>query len=261
MNNNKYTLGLDIGSTTSKAVVLDNKKNVIFFDIIDSGNDLKKSAEKLLQNALKKSCTVKFKSIISTGYGRHNVSFSNKKITEITAHGIGSKFLFPKVKTIIDVGGQDSKIIKLNKNGHVIDFIMNDKCSAGCGRFFESCAKKLKIPLSQFEKLPKKSQKNIKLSSTCTVFAESEIVSHLAKGEKKEDIIKSLMTNLINKIISLGSSLGFEDDIVFTGGVAKNKLLKTFFQKHLNKKIKSPKEPQLTAALGAALYGSNKFKA
>ena len=259
---NKYTLGLDIGSTTSKAIILDKKKNIVFFKIIDSGSDLEKSAIKLYKICLSLLGTgtngaCPLLTVISTGYGRYKVPFATKQITEITAHGIGTKYLFPKTKTIIDLGGQDSKIIKLNKDGQTIDFIMNDKCAAGCGRFLETMAKKLKTPLSSFEKLAKNSKKNLNINSTCTVFAESEIISHLAKGEKKDNIIKGIHTNLISKIINMGNYIGFEEEVILTGGVAKNIHLKHLLQKTLKKKVKSPKEPQITAALGAALY---KFK-
>ena len=138
---------------------------------------------------------------------------------------------------------------------------MNDKCSAGCGRFLENMSKKLNIPLQDFDKLARKAKKDLKLNSTCTVFQEYEIVSCLAKKEKKETIIKSLLTCLVNKIISLGSNIGFDKDIILTGGAAKNSLLKIYFNNTLNKKFVTPKEPQITAALGAALYGLNKFKA
>ncbi|MHB1377687.1 MAG: acyl-CoA dehydratase activase [Candidatus Humimicrobiaceae bacterium] len=254
-----YTCGIDIGSVSTEALILDidenNKYKILSYTVNKTGSDSKTAAEKSFQIALDEAGITKNKInfIVATGYGRINVEFANKNITEISCHASGVTLLFPEVITIIDIGGQDSKVIKIDRTSKKpIDFLMNDKCAAGTGRFLEVMAKTLEISLENFGEIFLSTKEKVDITSTCTVFAESEIVSLIGKGVAKEKIIKGLIYSIADRIISMVSRVGLESPVCLTGGVAKNSGISSAIEEKLGVKLQIPFEPQITGALGAA---------
>ncbi|MFV2015136.1 MAG: acyl-CoA dehydratase activase, partial [Candidatus Heimdallarchaeota archaeon] len=195
---------------------------------------------------------------VSTGYSRKNVDFSSQQITEITCQGKGIFFLFPNARTIIDIGGQDSKAIKIDDKGNMIDFEMNDKCSAGTGRFLEVIANSLEVPLETMSSLSSKDY--VPISSTCTVFAESEVVSRIAEGADRNSIIGGIHQSIASKILSLVGRVEIEPEVIITGGVAKNSAVVDAIAEKIGLNVKVPKQPQITGALGAALIAIKKIE-
>ncbi|AKL94282.1 activator of (R)-2-hydroxyglutaryl-CoA dehydratase HgdC [Clostridium aceticum] len=250
-----YTIGIDIGSVASKAVVFDGEK-VIAKVILPTGWSPKETGEKILECLLKEGKIEReqVKTITGTGYGRIALPFVDKKVTEITCHGVGAHFLDPEVRTVIDIGGQDSKVIKLEEKGKVIDFLMNDKCAAGTGRFLQVMAHALEIDISELSEVAEgATPKNI--NSMCTVFAESEVVSLMAEGASKESIAAGLLQSVANKTYSLVSKVGVENKVFFSGGVSKNSLLKEYLGEKLGVEIYTSDMAQFMGAIGAAVIG------
>ncbi len=256
-----FFAGIDIGSLTAKTVIINNKKEIIGFSIIPSGANHKDSIIQSFNLALNNADIPKEKIsyIISTGYGRINVEFANKQVTEIACHGRGAFHFFPKTQTIIDIGGQDTKVIKISENGKVIDFIMNDKCAAGTGKFLEVMANTLQVKIDDLESLSMKSSKNIKISSICGIFAESEVISKIAQGESKEDIIKGLHNSISERISSMVNRVKLSEQVTITGGGAKNKGVINAIEEKLNIKINVPSTPQIIGALGASIIAMEFF--
>jgi predicted CoA-substrate-specific enzyme activase len=247
-------VGIDAGASATKAVIVNKEGSIISYAIVPSGINFKSSSEQALRNALEKSA-LSFKDVlysVSTGYGRALV---NAKATssEITCVSRGIHRLFPSVRTIIDVGGQDSKAIRIDENGRVLDFAMNDKCAAGTGRFLEVMSNILGKPIEELSTLHFKSSKPIKISSTCTVFAESEVISNISQGSAIEDVITGLHGAIAERIYTMSSRIGFEKGIAFTGGVAKNKGFVDALSKKIGLSPTVPDEPQIICAFGAAL--------
>jgi predicted CoA-substrate-specific enzyme activase len=193
--------------------------------------------------------------IVSTGYGRNNVDLAHKKITEIMCHAAGAWHFLPKTKSVIDIGGQDSKFIRLGEDGGVSDFVMNDKCAAGTGRFLEVMARALELNLEDFGKLSLMAKKPAKISSMCTVFAESEVISLISKGESRENIIAGIHESIASRMVSMMGRARVEKPVVMTGGVAKNIGIQTALEKKLGVKIDIPGTAQVNGAIGAALLG------
>ena len=250
-----FTVGIDSGSRTTKIVVL-NKRNLIFSDITDTGVNPKKTAEKLYHNALLE-CSLsesEISAIYSTGYGRNIVLFADKKVSEITCHARGVNFLFPEARTVIDIGGQDSKVILLDENGKVSDFVMNDKCAAGTGRFLEVVAHIFEITVDDLGDHSLNSKKEIDINNTCVVFAESEIIGLISLGNRTEDIIMAVHRSIAKRTKNLLSQLAWRKPLVFTGGVAKNCGMKKALSVVLNSEIITPDYSSMTGALGAALF-------
>lgn len=254
-----YTCGIDIGSVSTEAVILDidERKDykILSYAVNKTGSDSKTAAEKSFKMALSEAKLNRneINYIVATGYGRVNVEFANKNITEITCHASGVTLLFPDIITIIDIGGQDSKVIKIDRTSKKpIDFLMNDKCAAGTGRFLEVMAKTLEINLENFGEIFLSTKEKVDITSTCTVFAESEIVSLIGRGVAKEKIIKGLIYSIADRIISMVSRVGLEAPVCLTGGVAKNSGIKSAIEEKLGVKLQIPFEPQITGALGAA---------
>lgn len=250
-----YSIGIDIGSVASKGVIFDGDK-VTTKVILPTGWSPKETGEKVLEQLLaeEKIDRNKVKTIIGTGYGRVALSFIDKKVTEITCHGVGAHYLDATVRTVIDIGGQDSKVIKLDDKGNVIDFLMNDKCAAGTGRFLQVMAHALEIDISQLSEVAQgASPQNI--NSMCTVFAESEVVSLMAEGASKESIAAGLVQSVANKTYSLVSKVGVESKVFFSGGVSQNPLLKEYLGKKLGVEIYTSEIAQFIGAIGAAVIG------
>lgn len=254
----KYYIGVDIGSVATKVVLIKNDSDAEFIGgkISPTGSNGNLTSQKLIDDLIKEKNVDKndIEKILATGYGRINVSFTDLTKTEISCHAKGAKFVFPKTKTVIDIGGQDSKAIKLNSNGDVLDFVMNDKCAAGTGRFLEVMSHALQVNLSDFGKCHIESKKDIQISNICTVFAESEVITLLSEGKDKNEIIKGLNYSVAKRVLNLAKRIGIEKDIVMTGGVAKNGGVVLALEELLGEEIKVPSEPQIVGALGAALF-------
>ncbi|MEM5814969.1 MAG: acyl-CoA dehydratase activase [Candidatus Aenigmatarchaeota archaeon] len=252
--------GIDAGSTRTKVVIIKNG-NIINKVCIPTKKDMELSAKLALKKCIKKLRIEKneINYIVATGYGRKAIKFSNNTISEIIANVVGVKFLASslkrKVRTIIDLGGQDSKVISLDENENIQNFVMNDKCSAGTGKFLENISRILGVKLEDLGKISIKSKNPIEINSTCTVFAESELISLLAQKKKTEDIICGIHFSIAKKLISLANQVGVKDVIVFDGGGAKNLGIKVALENLLKRKIYVPSEPEFVVALGAALIG------
>jgi (R)-2-hydroxyacyl-CoA dehydratese activating ATPase len=255
-------LGIDIGAATAKAVILKNG-NILASAVIPTGFDVIKTAEEVTALACKKADCSKndIDYSVSTGYARNIVPFSNKAITEITCQARGVHFLFKKARTIIDIGGQDNKVIRVNESGNVINFTMNDKCAAGTGRFFEVMAGILGLNIQEMGSLALQSKNPCQISSTCTVFAETEVISLRAQGKSREDLIGGIHKAMVLRLMSMIKMIGLEKQVVFTGGVARNIGVRKNIEDEIKYKLLIPEDPQITAALGAALFaemGTNK---
>ncbi len=252
------TVGLDIGSITTKIAVMEDRK-LLFTDLSFTGYDAERAWKDILEKTrdrlrLKNGSVDR---IVSTGYGRNNVDVAHKKITEIMCHAAGARYFLPKTKCVIDIGGQDSKFIRLAENGSVSDFVMNDKCAAGTGRFLEVMARALELNLADFGELSLMSKKPSKISSMCTVFAESEIISLISKGETRENIIAGIHESIASRMSSMMGRSGILKPVVMTGGVAKNIGIRNALEKKLNLKIEVPATAQVNGAIGAAILAQN----
>ena len=255
--------GIDIGSITTKAVIINQQEEIRAFSLIPTSSDRQKSGGDVLELALDKIGKPRdvIKYIVSTGYGRRSFTSSDKVLPEIICHARGTKSLFPAVRTIIDIGGQDSKVIELDEEGGVSKFEMNDKCAAGTGRFLEVLTDRiLNIALEELGPLSLKSKNPCILSSVCTVFAESEVISYLSEKRTKEDIAYGLHRAIAKRVIGMGTaaSINYKEPIIFSGGVAKNIGVIKAIEGELGKKVTTPKEPQITAALGAAIFAKER---
>lgn len=241
-------LGIDIGSRYIKAVLLDGDEIKEWIRIETSYDPLKKGLE-ILKKYNPQALAV-------TGYGRHLLSFNGQipAITEIKAFAIGTKFMVPTCKTIIDIGGQDTKIISLDEKGQIKKFEMNDKCAAGTGRFLEIMANALGYSIDEFGKIEGNIDNPLQISSMCTVFAESEVISLITKGISREEIAMAIHKTIAKRVVSMLKKVSLEEDIVFAGGCASNPLLKRLIEKDTAKKIITPKYHNLAGALGAAIY-------
>ena len=251
--------GIDIGSVTTKVVIIDKLEEVLAFSLAATSYDREKSGQDVLQAALSEVGGSKedVKNTIATGYGRRAFTAADEVLPEIICHAKGTKDLFPTVRTIIDIGGQDSKVIELDEDGKVIKFEMNDKCAAGTGRFLEVLTDRiLNLPLEELGPLSLKSQNYCPLSSVCTIFAETEIISLLSEKRTKADIVNGMHKAIAKRVISMGitGQISYEKDIIFSGGVAKNIGVVKAIEEELGKRVATPKEPQITAALGAAIF-------
>lgn len=259
---NSYYAGIDSGSTSTNAVIIDNKKNIVSFAVIPTGTKVGESAEKAFDEALKKSDLEKeqIKNIVATGYGRSKIHFRGKDVTEITCHAKGAYFLDPTVRTIIDVGGQDSKIIRLDHDGNVLDFVMNDKCAAGTGRFIEMMAQSLQLSLEEMSTYGAKWTEEVVISNMCSVFAQSEVVSLIAEDKKLEDIVHGINKSVASKVVAIGKRGKMEGAYMMTGGVARNVGVLRAIEEKLGEKVIVPKEPDICGALGAALLATEILK-
>jgi predicted CoA-substrate-specific enzyme activase len=250
----KLGIGLDVGSTTTKAVMVDDQRQILAYHLVPTGASGLKAARRCLEELSKKSGE-KTDSIstISTGYGRALINFAKESVTEITCHSIGIHQLNSNIKLAIDVGGQDSKAIRIGENGRPTDFELNDKCSAGTGRFLEVMARVLEVPIDELGSFALKSDTPSTISSTCTVFAESEVVGRIGAGEDPNDIAAGAHSAMAAKIGTLSRRVGLVTPICITGGVALNPAFRHYLSKQLGAELWMPENPQLTGALGAAL--------
>ncbi len=246
--------GLDIGSISTEAVILQDN-NILSTSIVPTGAQSRTAAERSLASALQQANLAPghLAAIVTTGYGRASFPLSAKRITEITCHARGAFFVQPETRTVIDIGGQDSKVIRLDEQGRNVDFQMNDKCAAGTGRFLEVMAHALEVRLEDLGKLSRTARRTIQISSMCTVFAESEVVSLIADNQPREVIIRGLHDAIADRILGMVRRVGVEEKVTLTGGVAKNEGVVLALEERLGVKVFVPPEPQIIGALGAAL--------
>jgi predicted CoA-substrate-specific enzyme activase len=246
--------GIDVGAGTAKTVILEDEE-IVSWKVMPVQGNVAQAAEQVTHTALEKAgiSLEALDCIVSTGYGRDAIPFAHRAISEIICHAIGVHFLIPSARIIIDIGAQDSKVMRVNQDGKVIDFAMNDKCAAGTGRFLEVMAQVLGVSLEEMGSLSMTSKNLCNISSTCTVFAETEVVSLRAEGKHIEDLIAGIHRAIALRVVTMGSHMKFNHGTAFTGGVAKNVGVKNALEKTSGVEIIVPAEPQITGALGAAL--------
>ncbi len=252
--------GVDVGSLTAKAIIMSNG-DILAHALIPTTVSSGKCGQSVLEIALERAGLGRqdVKYVVATGYGRISAPYADATTTEITCHAKGAYFWNPAVRTVIDMGGQDCKAIKLGDMGQVADFSMNDKCAAGTGRFFEVISRVFETSLEELGPLCLKADERVPISSTCTVFAESEVISLMAKGEKPENIISGIHYSVARRVVGILSNVGVEREVAFTGGVGKNIGMKKILEELLEVEISDLKgDPQLTGALGAALIAKAK---
>jgi len=255
----QYFAGVDIGSTMTKVVIMDD--SVLASVVGPTGPEHRKLANRVMEEALKKA-KLPFEAItylVATGYGRINVPFADRQITEISCHARGIAHLLPEARTVVDIGGQDSKGIKL-KDGRAVDFVMNDKCAAGTGRFLEVAAEELGVRLEDMGRLSLEAKSPVRISNTCTVFAAQEVIARLSEGTALADIIAGLHEAIATRVYGMLRRLKIEREVAVTGGGAKNIGLVRALEAKLGFPVQLPPEPLLTGAIGAALLGGDIVK-
>ncbi len=254
--------GCDVGSLTGKVVIMKDGQT-LSYSIVPTTPKPERTAEKAMSEALKKAGLnlEQIGSIVSTGYGREKNPFAHTHVTEITCHAKGAYWLVPTVRTVIDIGGQDCKVILLDGQGNVKDFRMNDKCAAGTGRFLEGMARALGLDLEELGSISLKSKSPALITSQCSVFAESEVVTLIAEGTELPDIVSGIHKSIAGRLISMVKGINPKRDFMLTGGVAKNIGVVKFLEDELGKIEKIPVDPQIVGALGAALIAREKLMA
>ena len=256
-----YVMGIDSGSTSTNAVIMDSDRNIKAFSVVRTGAKSGVSADRVLKETLEKAGLKRndLTWIVSTGYGRVSIEFADETVTEISCHGKGAHYFNPKIRTILDIGGQDSKAIKLSPEGDVTDFVMNDKCAAGTGRFLEMIARTLEVSLDELGAIALTSKEKIEISSMCSVFAESEVISLIANNKEKADIADGVCHAIANKASGLLKRVGMEPDFMMTGGVAKNPGVVRAVEEKIGARLFIADEPEIVGAAGAALYALGKL--
>ena len=256
-----YTMGIDVGSTASKCIVLGDGKEIVGKSLVSVGAGTSGPARAIRE--VLDSCGMKKEDmayVLATGYGRNSLEdIADQQMSELSCHARGACFLVPKVRTVIDIGGQDVKILEI-ENGMMINFAMNDKCAAGTGRFLDVMARVLEVKVEDLAPLGAQSTVQVGISSTCTVFAESEVISQLAKGTDKRDIINGIHRSVASRVVGLAHRIGVRDEVVMTGGVAQNYGVVEALQKELGHEIHTSPLTQYNGALGAALFAYQRYQ-
>lgn len=250
-----YTLGIDVGSTASKCIILKNGTEIAAKSLVDVGAGTSgphRAIENVLARAGMEEHDIDY--TLATGYGRNSLmGLADKQMSELSCHARGAFFLFPQVHTVIDIGGQDVKVMRI-ENGAMTNFQMNDKCAAGTGRFLDVMARVLEVKVDELGELGAQSTKRVEISSTCTVFAESEVISQLANGSDSRDIIAGIHRSVAHRVTGLARRIGVQDQVVMTGGVAQNQGIVGALQEELGCEIHTSPLTQYNGALGAALF-------
>lgn len=253
-----FGVGIDVGSSTTKAVLINASNKILARFLLSTGASAQKAAQRCMDELA--SLAGKDLSnipIISTGYGRRQATVAKRSVTEITCHSVGSFLLNPNLRTLIDVGGQDSKVIRVGGKGRPTDFELNDKCSAGTGRFLEVMARVLEVPIEDLGPLALKAKSPSPISSTCTVFAESEVVGRIGAGDAPAAIAAGVHKAMAAKIATLSLRVGIKEQVGVTGGVALNPAFRHYLAQQLKVDLWVPPDPQYTGAFGAALLALN----
>lgn len=252
----EYSVGIDVGSTQTKAVALDTARAIVARALIDTGANVKRAGQRALDEILKNGNLARedVKFVVGTGYGRYKIEAGDTQVTEISCHARGAQMLFPNTRTVIDMGGQDTKAIKVSSDGDVLDFCMNDKCAAGTGRFMAGAAEVLGMALDDIGEISLRGTKPIRLTSVCTVFVESDILSHLAQNQKVEDILAGVHEAIASRTIGLVRRVGIDPEITFTGGVARNIGMVKALEAKLGMELNISPEAHYCGAFGAALF-------
>jgi predicted CoA-substrate-specific enzyme activase len=257
-----YAGGVDVGSTQTKAVIVDEKRAIVGRALIDTGANVVQAAENAYAQALEdaglESDQIGF--VIGTGYGRYKVEFGDTQVTEIVCHARGAAEMFPGTRTVLDMGGQDTKAIRIEPGGDVLDFCMNDKCAAGTGRFLQSAAAALDLDLGELGPTAMSGKRPVKITTTCTVFAESEILSWLARGRKIDDILLGVHQSIGKRSFGLLKRVGIDEEITFTGGVTKNTAMVAVLNELLQTELNVSNESHFMGALGAALFALERIQ-
>jgi len=254
--NSLYFAGIDLGSTMTKVVIIDADEAIRARVESHTGAEHRRLANKVMEQALEQA-NLSFGEIayvVATGYGRINVPFADRQITELTCHARGVASFFPSVRTALDIGGQDAKGLKI-KDGKLIDFVMNDKCAAGTGRFLEVIASTLSLKVEELGSISLKSKNKVSISSTCTIFAQQEVISRISEGVPLEDIVAGLHSAIASRAVGMLRRLKIEPDVVFTGGVAQNIGVVKAVRENLGCEVFIPQDPLISGAMGAALLG------
>jgi predicted CoA-substrate-specific enzyme activase len=251
-----YAAGVDVGSTQTKAVIVNEDRQIVGRALVDTGANVMRAAENAFQDALQQGNlpAEDVAYVIGTGYGRYRVTFGHTQVTEISCHARGAVHMFPQTRTVLDMGGQDTKAIRVGPGGDIVDFCMNDKCAAGTGRFLGAAATALEIPLDQLGPTALEGRRAVRISTTCTVFAESEVLSWLGKGRKIEDILLGVHQSIAARSLGLLRRVGIETEITFTGGVARNQAMVQVINAGLGLPVNVSNTSHFMGALGAALF-------
>ncbi|MFQ6057584.1 MAG: acyl-CoA dehydratase activase [Anaerolineae bacterium] len=249
-----YCAGVDVGASSGEVVILDGRE-IISYSIVPTGFNSRRAAHLALEKALAGTDVRRDQigPIVATGYGRVSIDFAQRRVTEISCYARGINHLYPEVRTVIDVGGQDSKVIAVNARGRAVDFAMNDKCAAGTGRFLEVMARALELEVEELGEISLQARNPVSITSTCTVFAESEVVSLVAEGREREDIVAGLHRAIARRIAGMVKRVGLVPPVAMAGGVAKNIGVVRAIEEEIGEKLIVPEEPQIIGALGAAL--------
>ncbi len=258
-----YAAGVDVGSTQTKAVVVNEELEMIATCLIETGANVTKAAEDAFKACIegKGILEQEVEWVIGTGYGRYKVTFGNAQVTEISCHGRGAAHIFPGTRTVLDMGGQDTKAIRVSEGGEIADFCMNDKCAAGTGRFLGASANALDISLDDLGGTALESDKGVQISTTCTVFAESEVLAWLGKGKKVQDILWGVHESIAKRSMGLMRRVGIESEITFTGGVSRNTAMVKALEDVLDLKLNVSDRCHYAGALGAALFAMDHIQA
>jgi predicted CoA-substrate-specific enzyme activase len=252
----EYAVGIDVGSTQTKAIAVDTARAIVARALIDTGANVIRAGQRALDTLITDTGIARgdVKFVVGTGYGRYKIEAGDTQVTEISCHARGAQILFPGTRTVIDMGGQDTKAIKIGPEGDVLDFCMNDKCAAGTGRFLAGAAEVLGLSLDEIGEISLKGTKPIRLTSVCTVFVESDILSHLAQNKKIEDILAGVHEAIASRTIGLVRRVGMDPEITFTGGVARNAGMVRSLEAKLGAPLNISPEAHYCGALGAALF-------
>lgn len=248
-------LGIDIGSSSTKAAILGEDKGIAAVSVLNLGTGTN-ACEEVMKDAIEQAgiCAEEIKFIVATGYGRINFKGADKQITEITCHAKGVNFLMEGIRTIIDIGGQDAKAIKLVEQGRISNFVMNEKCAAGTGRFLEVMARVLGCKIDALSSLAEKSTKEISISNVCTVFAESEVISRLSAGEEIADVARGAHMAIAKRVMGMAARVGYEPRVAMTGGVALNEDMVRAMSKEMGCEVEVAPHCQAAGAIGAAVF-------
>jgi predicted CoA-substrate-specific enzyme activase len=258
----RYAAGVDVGSTQTKAVIVDENGEVVARALTDTGAYLVRAAERAYEQALGVAAVRRDEVgyVIGTGYGRFNVAFGDAQVTEISCHAKGAWAIFPNTRTVIDIGGQDTKAIGVSDRGEVLDFAMNDKCAAGSGRFLTNSAEAVGMDVSEMGERSLNAKQPVRLSTVCTVFVESDILSYLAQGKKVDDILAGVHAAIANRTVALVRRVGMDPEVTFTGGVSRNIGMRRAIEEKLGVPINASSDSHYTGAIGAAIYALERMR-